>query len=225
MGNQAGESVLANVGRHHAQRYLEWYYETAVWKRVLYRGVRTLKFVSDLWNYQEIVCEHEIDWIIETGTRYGGTAVFFGDLLTARGACGEVVTVDIHSRFLHPLARGHPKVRCLLGDSASPEILERVRGLLSGSRGSILVILDSDHRSDHVLRELKAYVPLMRRGDYLVVEDTIINGRPVRPEFGPGPAEALEKFLEAHADLLRHDVSRESKFGCSFAAGGYFVRE
>jgi cephalosporin hydroxylase len=95
---------------------------------------------------------------------------------------------------------------------------------VSGRRAPLFMILDSDHRRDHVFRELEAWVPMLRSGDYLVVEDTCINGHPVRPDFGPGPYEAVDAFLAAHPDLLVHDPDREAKFGYTFAPHGYFVR-
>ena len=76
----------------------------------------------------------------------------------------------------------------------------------------------------HVLRELNAYVPLMQRGDYLVVEDPCVNGHPVRPDFGPGPMEAINEFVRTNPGVLRADVEREEKFGCTFAPKGHFVR-
>ena len=51
-----------------------------------WHGVRTLKLPSDIWNYQEIVFERRIEHVIETGTRHGGSAVFFAETLAARGA-------------------------------------------------------------------------------------------------------------------------------------------
>ena len=89
----------------------------------------------------------------------------------------------------------------------------------------MFVILDSDHRKTHVLRELGAYVPLMQPGDYLVVEDTCVNGHPVRADFGPGPMEAIEEFLASHRGVLIPDPEREAKFGCTFAPRGYYRKK
>jgi cephalosporin hydroxylase len=205
------------------EAWLRWYYDAAVWKRVSYRGVRTLKNPLDLWNYQEIIAERGIEWVLETGTRHGGSALFFADLLENRRAAGLVVSVDVDHASLQIAA--HPKLRLLKGDSVSAQIQESIRSLIPAQRGPMFVILDSDHRRDHVLRELDAYVPLMRSGDYLVVEDTCVNGHPVRPDFGPGPMEAIEEFLEANRDVLAPDVAREEKFGCTFAPRGYFTKK
>ena len=203
--------------------YLRWYYETNVWKRVSYRGVRTLKLPLDMWNYQELIFENDLHWVLETGTRHGGSALFFADLLAASAREGTVVTVDITHQALHPLARTHPRIRLALGDSAAPETISMIRRLIPADRShAMMLILDSDHAASHVLRELDALVPLLRLGDYLIVEDTIVNGHPVRPDFGPGPLEAVDEYLRKLPDQLIHDVPREAKFGCTFAYRGYY---
>ncbi|TMH73649.1 MAG: rhamnosyl O-methyltransferase [Betaproteobacteria bacterium] len=202
--------------------YFRWFYDQGVWKRMHYRGVRILKFPCDLWNYQEIFAERGIQWVLETGTRHGGSALFFADLLALNAAAGKVITVDVD-----PAANAvgtHPRIEFLLGDSGSPDMANLVGSRLPRERGPMFVILDSDHRRAHVLRELQHIVPLMRQGDYLVVEDTCVNGHPLRPDFGPGPYEALEEFLRARPGVLERDVAREQKFGFTFAPRGYLIK-
>jgi cephalosporin hydroxylase len=175
-----------------------------------------------MWNYQEIIAERGIEWVLETGTRHGGSALFFADLLENRRASGFVVSIDVDHGSLQ--IQGHPKLKLLKGDSASPAVLKSVEELIGQRRAPMFVILDSDHRKAHVLRELASYVPLMRSGDYLVVEDSCVNGHPVRPDFGPGPMEAIEEFLGLNKDLIP-DTAREGKFGCTFAPRGYFTKK
>jgi cephalosporin hydroxylase len=204
-------------------KYLRWFYDANVWKFLNYRGVRTLKLPLDLWNYQEIMFERNIHWVIETGTRHGGSALYFADLLAAANREGGVVSIDVTHEALDPLAAAHPRVQLLLGDSASEPIRQQAMALVPGDRrGGLLLILDSDHTASHVLRELETWVPHLRRGDYLIVEDTIVNGHPVRPDFGPGPYEALAEYVNRYPGHLLRDDAREEKFGCTFAARGYF---
>lgn len=207
------------------EAYLRWYYDSAVWKRLSYRGVRTLKNPLDMWNYQEIIDEMRIEWLLETGTRHGGSALFFADLLSARSASGLVISVDVDHDSLQIARDGHERLRLLKGDSASPAMVAAVRSLLPSPRAPLFVILDSDHRATHVLRELNAYVPLMQPGDYLVVEDSCVNGHPVRPDFGPGPMEAIQTYVAANPGVLVPDAEREEKFACTFAPKGYFRKK
>ena len=65
-----------------------------------------------------------------------------------------------------------------------------------------MVILDSDHEADHVYQELIAYSPFVQTGDYLIVEDTNINGHPVTRDYGPGPMEALDQFLSENHEFM-----------------------
>ena len=203
--------------------YLKWYHQTNVWKHVFYRGVRTLKLPSDMWNYQEILSERNIDWVIETGSRHGGSAIFFADLLRNANRPGKVISIDLVPD-LDPRVVDDPKIRFLTGDSADPKLIDQVMAEIPAERGPLFLILDSDHSAAHVKRELDAWVPRLRTGDYLVVEDTVVNGHPVRPEHGPGPLEAVRAFRAENPASLIPDAQREAKFGATFALEGYYVK-
>lgn len=202
--------------------YFRWFYDTGVWKRMHYRGIRVLKVPSDMWNYQEIFAERRIDWVLETGSLHGGSALYFADLLQLNGARGKVISIDMDGS--KNMLRQHPRIEFWLGDSAAPETVARLRAQLPEERGALFAILDSDHSKAHVLREMEAFLPLLRRGDYLVVEDGCVNGHPVRPEFGPGPYEAVEEFLARHPDAFTPDRKREEKFGITAAPNGYLIK-
>ena len=103
----------------------------------------------------------------------------------------------------------------------APETLEHVRRAAEGAE-TVLVVLDSDHRKEHVLEELRLYAPLVTPGSYLVVEDTILNGHPVSPDFGPGPMEAAEEFLRGNPEFTSD--RRREKLYLTFNPKGYLRR-
>jgi cephalosporin hydroxylase len=84
------------------------------------------------------------------------------------------------------------------------------------------VILDSNHTEEHVLGELDGYSAFVTPGSYMIVEDTHLNGHPVSPGFGPGPMEAVEKWLPAHPEF-RVDPDCE-KFFMTWNPRGYLQR-
>ena len=88
----------------------------------------------------------------------------------------------------------------------------------------VFAVLDSAHSKEHVLAELRMLTPLLRAGDYVIVEDADINGHPINPNYGPGPFEALEAFLRENPHAYRRDTERERKFGWTVAPGGFLVR-
>ena len=135
---------------------------------------------------------------------------------------GRVVSIDIKPKLR--MIDSHEAIHFLVGDSAAAEMVRSAFALLPAQRGPIFLILDSNHSRDHVLRELRAWVPRLNRGDYLIVEDTIVNGHPARRDHGPGPLEAIAQYLEEAPGLLVHDRAREAKFGASFATRGYYIR-
>jgi cephalosporin hydroxylase len=202
-------------------RFHDLYYRAAdwggTWRATTWMGVPVAKCPLDLWAYQEILCQVRPELVIECGTYAGGSALFFAHLCDLLGT-GQVLTIDLDG---HPIPR-HPRLGQLVGPSTAPEVVAAVRRLAEG-KGPVLVSLDSDHRAGHVLQELRLYGPLVTAGSYLVVEDTNVNGNPVRPDFGPGPREAVAAFLRECPDF-EVDRSRE-KFLLTFNPGGYLRKK
>ena len=85
-----------------------------------------------------------------------------------------------------------------------------------------LVILDSNHSYNHVLKELRLYHPLVSKGSYIIVEDTNLNGHPVSPDFGPGPMEAVREFVRENRNF-KIDLGME-KFVITFNPEGFLKR-
>jgi cephalosporin hydroxylase len=204
------------MSQDHIDEFHKLYYDSRerTWKNTSWLGVGVQKCPLDLWVYQEILAERRPDVIVETGTAAGGSALFLAtvcDLIRT----GVVVTVDVEERPNRPV---HRRIRYVLGSSVSEQTIREVgREIAEGAK--VMAILDSDHSRDHVLAELRLYGELVSSGQYLIVEDTNINGHPVRSDFGPGPAEAISDFL-AETDAFEIDRERE-KFLMTFNPGGF----
>jgi cephalosporin hydroxylase len=187
------------------------------WENTRWLGHRVQKFPGDLWVYQEILTELRPDWIIETGTNWGGSAYFFASICDLLGH-GRVVTVDVDAK---PNPPQHERITYVAGSSTAPEIIDRLRAMTADSE-TTLVVLDSDHAYEHVSDELRAYSDLVTLGSYLIVEDTNIAGHPVLRGLRRGPYEAVRHFRSAD-DRFELDRTRE-KFMMTFNPCGYLKR-
>ena len=207
------------VRRAVIDAYTRWYYDAAdtTWKATHWRGVHVTKSPLDLWTYQDLLHRVRPEVVVETGTLQGGSALFMADVMDLVGT-GRIVSVDV---VANPGRGEHPRIEYVVGSSVDPDVVARVRALV-GDADPVLVVLDSDHRAPHVAAELEAYHDLVTPGSYLVVEDTVVNGHPVEPAFGPGPMEALEPFLAAHREFTPDPACE--RFGMSFNRGGWLRR-
>ena len=206
------------------EEYHKWYYNTLVWTRTTWMGVECQKSVSDMWNYQEILFELKPSLVIEFGTAVGGSALFFADIMRRIGEPFKVLSVDVTHGRLDPAARRDPDILFVESPSTVPAIAQRIQHLKSKFPGKIFAILDSNHSMNHVLAEMKLLRPLLSAGDYLIVEDSMLNGHPVDPGWGPGPYEAIEAYEHEFPNDYTHDVAREKKFGWTQAPNGYLIR-
>jgi cephalosporin hydroxylase len=207
---------VALVHEFHKLYYYLWLRRGAHTHDLSWFGYQAMKCPLDLWLYQELIVRTRPDAIVETGTWNGGSALFLAMILDQIGH-GRVITIDTEPKPGRP---EHPRLSYLTGSSVDPAIVAMVRETVGIGRA--MVILDSDHRAGHVYDELLAYSPLVQPGDYLIVEDTNVNGHPVWPDFGPGPTEAVEKFL-AETDEFAIDPRCE-RFLLTLNPRGYLRR-
>jgi cephalosporin hydroxylase len=195
------------------------FYYSGVWvTNTTWMGISTQKCPLDLWIYQEIIQEIKPDLIIETGTCFGGSALFLAQMCDLIGR-GRVVTIDIACRDGLP---ENGRILYLNGSSIEPAILCSVSGLIRDAK-TVMVVLDSDHSKDYVLKEMGYYANFVTPGSFMIVEDSDVNGHPICPDHGPGPAEAIIEFLKTHPEF-EVDVSRE-KFMLTQNPGGYLRRK
>lgn len=194
------------------------------WTNTTWKGIKVSKCALDLWIYQEIIWETQPDVIIETGTSFGGSAMFMADMLAILPPgkyTRRVITVDVHDEGISPEPQAYSNISFVKGDSV--EVAEKVRLFLPGLDAKVMVNLDSAHSMTHVLGEMRLYGKFVTPGQYMIVEDTNVNGHPVIPDHGPGPAEAVAQYLQENDDF-EVDWKRE-KFAMTFNPGGYLRKK
>ena len=184
------------------------------WVDTTFLGTKLEKCPFDLWVYQEILYEIKPEIIVECGTYRGGSALYLASMCDLLDH-GEVITIDISERKNRPQ---HKRIEYILGSSTSPEVVAKVKARIQG-KSPVLVILDSDHKKEHVLNELNIYGEIVTRDSYLIVEDSNINGHPVKPEFGPGPMEAVNEYMKNNSSYIV-DKAKE-KYFLTFNPQGY----
>jgi cephalosporin hydroxylase len=175
-------------------------------------GALVIKFPSDMMLYAQTIFTLKPDWIIETGTWFGGSACFFADMLLLNGGKG-VITIDKAFRHQPP----HPMVEYIKGSSTDLPMFRKLRSRLKG-KGSVMVVLDSDHRTEHVAREMEIYSQLVTPGQYMVVEDCWT--KHPEPYF---PYPAVQEFIAKREDFeLQHP---EQQFVFAVTRDGWLMRK
>jgi cephalosporin hydroxylase len=206
-----------NVVDQFHKLYYDSFYFDQTWGKMSWLGVHIKKLPFDLWVYQEILFETKPDLIIECGTFKGGSAYYLASICDLINR-GEILTIDI-ARY--PEYPQHNRITYVNGSTLDTHVIDRVQQACAGKE-SVMVILDDDHTCDHVLNEMMIYNRFVSKGNYLIVEDSNINGHPVYPLSGPGPFEAISAFMKSNSDF-EIDKGREM-FYFSFNPNGYLKR-
>jgi cephalosporin hydroxylase len=171
-------------------------------------GRPVLQLPEDLIRLQEVIYRVRPDVIVETGVHRGGSLMFHATICRSLGK-GRVIGVDLHiddstraAIEKHELA---PHISLVEGDSASPEVIGRVAGMIRAGE-SVLVILDSGHTKDHVARELECYSCFVTPGSYIIAADGVMrdlaNVPGGLPEWGTdNPGAAADEFAARHPEF------------------------
>ena len=202
------------------KRFTEIYFRSAK-NSATWTGVPSWQVPLDNWVMQEMIWEVKPDFVIETGTFKGGTALFYAGVLDQISPTAKVITVDIESQISEAAQRPlfKERVEFIQGDSVSPRVIKMIAEKVKGQKS--LVLLDSLHTKEHVLKELKLYSQFVSVGSYIVIHDTTF-GNEAWPTYGPGPMEAVKDFLKQNPNFTV-DHSRE-KFLLTFSPSGFLKR-
>lgn len=175
--------------------------------------------VLDLWVIQETIWEVQPQLLIECGTNRGGSAYFYAQLFDLIGK-GRVISIDI--KKMHDIT--HPRIDFLIGSSIADDIVARVRQVVATIEGPVMVILDSNHSTAHVRKELELYADFVTSNSFLLVQDGIIDILPVFRSARPGPLPAIQDFLNHHPEFVA-EVERSQKFLISHHPHGWLRRK
>ncbi|MBX2939235.1 MAG: cephalosporin hydroxylase family protein [Ferruginibacter sp.] len=194
-------------------------------------GRPIIQYPQDMIAMQEIIWRVQPDLIIETGIAHGGSLIYYASILELMGK-GKVLGIDIdirsHNRAeieKHPMFK---RIEMIEGSSVSPDTIQQVSDIAKQYQ-TVMVSLDSNHTHEHVLKELKAYSPLVTKGSYLVCFDTIVedlpdNYLPGRPwKQGDNPKTAVREFLKGN-DAFVVDTEIDNKLLISVAPEGYLKK-
>ncbi len=200
---------------------LAWSFTDAVWRSLpwthttwLGRTITTAP--TDLLAYQELISRVRPDWIVEVGTGDGGRTLFLASVCDLVGH-GRVISVDAEPTGEPPV---HPRIELLTGVPEDAAVVEQVRATVG--EGRALVVLGACVDRQRTDQQFRGYEPLVPKGSYVVVADTVVNGHPVWTGFGPGPAEAVKQILTRHGDFVA-DPAME-KYSLTFNPGGFLQR-
>ena len=193
-------------------------------------GLPIIQYPQDIVAYQEIIWNIKPDLIIETGIARGGSLVLSASMLQLIGK-GQVLGIDINIEKenlknikIHFLKK---RIKMIQGSSTDENIIKQVKKIAKNKK-KIIVVLDSNHTHDHVLKELESYSQFVKKGCYLIVFDTIIEDIPQkiakmskRP-WGKGnsPRSAVNEFLKKNSRFVI-DTKIDDKLQISVAPNGY----
>ncbi len=173
-------------------------------------GRPIIQLPEDMIRTQEVVYNLKPTVIVETGVAHGGSLIYYASLFKMMGMnSSRVIGIDIeirpHNRKAIEAHELSSMITLVEGDSAGAATVDRVRSMIR-PEDRVLVILDSCHTKEHVLKELEVYYPLVSKGSYIVATDGVMQWvseteRAQKDWTWNNPTEAAKDFEKAHPEF------------------------
>lgn len=155
-----------------------------------YAGLGLAKFPEDLRAYEHIMWARPPAVVIELGTSFGASALWFRDrlrLLQAYGRLDSVKVISVDLDIEEPralLADADPDfdqtITLIAGDVRDPELPDVVATHVPPG-APCLVVEDSAHVYDTTIAALQGFSRFVARGGFFVVEDGYVDLKDHRP--------------------------------------------
>ena len=175
-----------------------------------------VKVLEDLERYERVIAETRPDMVIECGSWTGHSALWFSHRVD------RVISIDIDTSPTGEVRALNPTMPVMFieGSSTDPHNVRNIAEW-AASCARVMVVLDSDHRAEHVAEEIRLYGPLVSPGCYLVVEDGIAEW--MKEEDYSGPLHAIEGELVGNS-AWRRDTDVEQLTEISMHPAGWWVK-
>jgi cephalosporin hydroxylase len=175
-----------------------------------YREILMLKHPFEIALYTRLIWETKPRTVFEIGTKAGGTALWISDQLRTFGIDGQVISIDIEPPERPP---SMPASVTLLRGDANNLAQTLTTNILAALSRPWLVIEDASHHYAATLAVLRFFDPLLRSGEYIVIEDANVTEMGLDAHFNGGPARAIAEFLQDRSRNYIIDASYCDQYG------------
>jgi cephalosporin hydroxylase len=200
-----------------------------------YAGIPLAKFPEDLWVYEHLFWTFQPDTVIELGTAYGGSALWFRDRLRTIAAYGRirqphVISVDLDVRYAHymlsSLDREYGREITLIAADVRDAALPGQIASLLREEARCLVVDDSAHTYEVTRSVLNGFAQFVPPGGFLVVEDGYVDIEPMRlsPGLPQGVLAAIDDWRSTEMGRQFHLRRDLEVYGLSSNQRGYLQR-
>ena len=197
-------------------------------------GIPAIQFPNDILIIQELIFRQKPKIIIECGIGHGGMLIFYASILKLLNIKNfKVIGIDVLIKKKnrkkiesHSLSK---YIKLYEKSSIDQIFFDRFKKNILQNKNKKLIILDSNHTKDHVSKELELYSTLIKKGEYIVVMDTIIEfinkiynkGKAFKK--GNSPYNAVINFLKKNKSF-KVDNYYENKSYLTVAKKGFLKK-
>lgn len=183
----------------------------------LYKGIPCYKSPLDISIYLKLLWDLKPRTIIEIGSKHGGSAVFFADMMQVYGLKTHVYSIDLERPALRD-----DRITFLQGDVNDLRPTFEAHGLTDCPR-PWYVNEDSAHTYAGCLAALRYLGGVMKRGDLLAMEDGNLVEMGLEERYQGGPNRAIAEFFEESPGTFEIDTALCDTFGvnATYNPNGY----